>query len=118
MTDIKKKTNAQENKTEINNSDKISGGKNIFIIKNPLITEKSYSQSLSGKYSFLVERNANKSEIKKAIKSIYKVDIIGVNTINIKGKDTRFGAKTTKHGKYKKAIVELKSGQKIDTMPA
>ena len=125
MAILKKKTISQEENKEMQvvkqtkekNSGVVSDGKNIFIIKQPWITEKSYNLSMSGKYAFLVAKTANKSEIKKAIKGLYKVDPISVNMINISGKEKRFGSNKSKSSGYKKAIVTLKEGQKIDIMP-
>ncbi len=104
------KTNPKENKVVIDN-------KNPLIIKQPWITEKSHALSQTGRYVFLVDKSANKPEVKKAIKAIYKVDPINVNIVNIKGKTKRVGSKFGQKSGYKKAIVKLKAGQKIDVMP-
>ena len=90
---------------------------NIFLIKHAAITEKSNYLISQNKYVFAVDLKANKPEIAKAVKSIYKVDPISVNIVNIKGKTKRFGAKTGKLPNIKKAIVTLKKGQKIEIMP-
>ena len=117
MANAKKTIEEKEIKTEAKKAGHISGGKNIFIIKQPWITEKSYNLSLAGKYVFSVAKDATKNEVKKAVKAIYKVDPVSVNMVSIKGKETRFGAKFSKKGGLKKAIVKLKAGQKIDVMP-
>ena len=87
----------------------------VFIIKKPWVTEKSGFGNAEGKYVFLVQDEATKPEIKKAIKAIYKVDIVSVNVVNRPPKQKRFGRglKGAKQG-YRKAIVTLKEGQKID----
>jgi len=85
-----------------------------FIIQKPWITEKSTTANASGKYAFLVKEGASKPEVKKAIHAHYKVDVVSVNMINRPPKNTRFGAKKGVHGGYRKAIVTLKVGQKID----
>ena len=83
-------------------------------IISPNITEKATSLSEFNKIVFKVHKNANKNSIKKNIEKIFKVNIIKVNTINIKGKVKLVrGKKSTKLG-YKKAIVTLKKGQMID----
>ncbi len=105
-----KKSQQKKNKVVIDN-------KNPLIIKQPWITEKSHALSQTGRYVFLVDKSANKPEVKKAIKAIYKVDPINVNIVNIKGKTKRVGAKFGQKSGYKKAIVKLKAGQKIDVMP-
>ena len=87
----------------------------VFIIKKPWVTEKSTRLSADGKYVFIVAPRASKPEIKKAIKDIYKVDAVAVNMVNRPAKTKRFGAAmkgTT--GAYRKAVVTLKEGQKID----
>ena len=80
----------------------------------PAITEKATSLSEYNKVVFKVHKGANKNSIKKSIEKIFKVNVIKINTINLKGK-TKFvrGKKSIKSG-YKKAIVTLKKGQSID----
>lgn len=87
----------------------------IFLIKKPWITEKATALATLNKYVFLVQPHASKPEIKKAVKSIYKVDVVAVNVVNRppKSKRTPSGAKG-KTGDYRKAIVTIKDGQKID----
>jgi large subunit ribosomal protein L23 len=86
-----------------------------FLIKKPWVTEKATDLSAQGKYVFIVARDATKPEIKKSIKAIYKVDATDVNVVNRPAKMKRFGAglKGAQEG-YRKAIVTLKEGQKID----
>ena len=83
-------------------------------IISPNITEKSTSLSDLNKIVFKVDKGANKKSIKKSIEKIFKVNVIKINTINIRGK-TKFvrNRKSFKSG-YKKAIVTLKKGQSID----
>ena len=87
-----------------------------FLIKKPWVTEKSGAMNVAGKYVFIVADGAAKPEIKKAIKEIYKVDVVAVNVVNRPPKSKRFGRglKGSQEG-YRKAIVTLKEGQKIDT---
>lgn len=70
-----------------------------------------------GKYLFLVTKNANKSEIKKVIEGVYKVKVNDVNIINTKPKRRRLGRTLGQKPGYKKAVVTLKSGQKLDILP-
>ena len=80
----------------------------------PNVTEKSTSLSEYNKVVFIVHKGANKNSIKINIEKIFKVNVIKVNTINLKGKTkTVQGKKTIKSG-FKKAIVTLKKGQSID----
>jgi len=86
------------------------------ILISPIITERSMALVKNHKFSFLVAKDANKDEIKKAIKSTFEVDPIGIQTIMQKGKTQRVGAKRVEkqHPSYKKAIITLKPDQKID----
>lgn len=86
----------------------------------PLRTEKSLKLASIGRYVFVVDKQANKTEIKQAVEKTFKVNAIKVQTINIPGKKYRTGKKGLK-GKRpdgKKAIVTVKSGQKIDLFEA
>ena len=78
-----------------------------------LVTEKAAMLG-EGRYVFLVKSSANKSEIKKAVHDTYRVDVVSVNTINIPGKTKRFRTSKSKTAGYKKAVVTLKEGQKIE----
>jgi len=87
------------------------------IIKMPVVSEKSTMLSNKGQYVFVVFKNATKNEIKKAIKILYNVDVIKVNIINIHSKVRRLGRFIGEKSGYKKAIVFLKPGQKIEVLP-
>jgi len=93
---------------------KIEPGK---IIVAPIISEKSTFLEEENKYVFKVFKNANKPEIKKAIESIYNVKVKKVNIINTKSKKRRLGRIEGKKSGYKKAVVKLKEGQKIEVVP-
>ncbi len=85
------------------------------ILKAPIITEQT-TKLIEGfnKYTFKVAKTANKVEIKKAIEEIFSVDVISVNTINMKPKKKRVGKYEGYTQAYKKAVVQLAEGQKID----
>ena len=83
-------------------------------IISPTITEKATSLSEFNKVVFKVRSNASKSIIKKNIEKIFKVNVIKVNTINLKGKTKIVRGKKSNRPGYKKAIVTLKKGQSID----
>lgn len=85
------------------------------IIKTLLRTEKSTLNEPLRKYSFLVHCRANKIEIKKAVEDIYKVKVQDVNTYIGPGKLKRVRYQLGRTPDYKRAIVTLKDGQKIDT---
>ena len=82
-----------------------------MIIK-PLLTEKGYDGIADKKYTFIVAKSANKSQIKDAVEKLFKVDVKSVNTVNCKGKLTRMGRTAGYTPDYKKAIVQLKADSK------
>ncbi|MCB0687735.1 MAG: 50S ribosomal protein L23 [Saprospiraceae bacterium] len=91
--------------------------RNILI--KPIISEKA--EVLSDKlqhYTFMVDRNANKIEIRKAVEQMYNVSVAAVNTLVIPGKTkkrfTRAGVQTGRVAPYKKAIITLSEGETID----
>lgn len=83
------------------------------IIIRPVVTEKSFSLLEDNKYTFIVDKRATKTEIKCAVEDIFKVTVLGVNTINVKGKPKRVGRHAGYKADRKKAVVTLKPGQKI-----
>ena len=80
------------------------------ILLSPVVSEKSYALLDQGKYTFVVDPRSNKSEIKKAVESIFGVKVASVSTLNRSGKTrrTRFG--TGKRKDTKRAIVTLREG--------
>ena len=80
----------------------------------PNITEKSTSLSEFNKVVFKVNKGASKNSIKRSIEKIFKVNVIKINTINLKGKTKLVKNKRAYKPGYKKAIVTLKKGQNID----
>ena len=85
------------------------------IIQAPIITEKTMGLKENfNKYTFKVAKSANKIEIKNAIEEIFKVKVLSVNTINVLPKRARVGQHVGFKPAYKKAIVKLADGNKID----
>lgn len=85
------------------------------IIRHPLMTEKSTMiLEKANAYVFVVDKTATKIEIKRAVERIFDVKVIGVNTILNKGKNKIFRGKSGKRADFKKAIVRLESGNKIE----
>lgn len=86
----------------------------------PVVTEKSYSLAALDKYVFKVAPSANKNQIKQAIKDLFKVDVVSISTVKKASRRVR----SMKTGKYtnlpveKKAIVQIKKGQKIEIFSA
>ena len=85
------------------------------IIQGPIITEKTMAlKENDNKYTFKVLKSANKIEIKNAVEQIFKVKVLSVNTINVLPKRKRVGQHEGFKPAYKKAIVKLAEGNKID----
>ena len=83
-------------------------------IISPNVTEKSTSLSEFNKIVFKVHKGASKMSIKKSIEKLFKVNVVKVNTINLKGKTKIVKGKKSKSPNQKKAIITLKKGQSID----
>ncbi len=84
------------------------------VILAPVVSEKSYSLIDQNAYTFLVHPEANKTEIRKAVEAIWDVRVVGVNTINRKGKVKRFRFVQGRRPGTKRAIVKLAAGDKIE----
>ncbi len=84
------------------------------IIRRPLITEKAQNLTAANKYAFEVDKRANKLQIKEAIEIAFSVNVAAVNTLMMKGKVRRYGRAATKQPDWKKAIVTLVPGDKIE----
>lgn len=82
------------------------------IIRRPVITEKSMNEMADKKYTFVVDINATKTQVKDALEEIFKVKVDKVNTIRMLGKMKRQGRYEGRRPSYKKAIVKLKSDSK------
>jgi len=91
----------------------------MSIIKKPILTEKMMNETEQfNRYGFVVDRRANKIEIKKAIEDLFGVDVLAVRTMNYpperKTRYTKSGVVSGKTNAYKKAIVQIGDGQSID----
>lgn len=85
------------------------------IIKKPLQSEKSVeARNTTNSYYFEVDKKANKIQIKEAIEKLFEVKVSGVRTINRSGKKRRYRNKVYRTSGWKKAIVTLKEGDRID----
>ena len=84
------------------------------IIIRPIISERSYDLMERNTYTFEVARDANKIEIRKAIEEIFNVDVVRVNTLNVKPKPKRVRYQLGYTRRWKKAMVTIKEGQTIE----
>lgn len=82
------------------------------IIIKPIITEESMDNMEFGRYTFKVMKNANKAEIKKAVETVFGVEVAKVNVMNVNGKTKRMGMNSGRTAAWKKAIVTLTEDSK------
>jgi len=92
-------------------------GEAYRILKTPQVTEKATDLTKKNQYVFKVWPGANKVEIKKAIEDLYGVDVLDVKIIKVPRKKRRLGRLSGWRKGYKKAIVKIKEGQKIEVLP-
>ncbi len=85
---------------------------NAILIR-PVITERSMSQTGSGRYTFAVAKSATKRDIADAVADSFKVDVVAVNVIHVPGKTRRLGRRIGRRPDWKKAYVVLKPDQKM-----
>lgn len=86
----------------------------LRVLKQPVISEKSFSMAEDGKYVFIVNIDSTKTEVRQAVEKAFKVHVTSVKTITVKGKRKKFGKILGKRKDYKKAIVTIKSGETIE----
>jgi len=84
------------------------------VLKRPLVTEKSAGLQIEGKYAFEVDSRANKIQIKQAVEKAFKVKVTAVNVMTMPGKEKRVGKRMVMTRSWKKAIISLKPGDKIE----
>lgn len=96
------------------NKNKISDTAPFAILRKPVISEKATLISQFSHYVFIVDSRATKPEIKQAIESLYKVKVLGVNTLPRRGKIKKFKGKPGYVSGMRKAIIRLEAGQLID----
>lgn len=84
------------------------------VLIRPIITERSMADSEEGKYTFVVDRRANKYQIRDAVEGVFGVKVTRVNTMRMLGKRRRMGIHIGRKPSWKKAIVQLAPGQELD----
>ena len=84
------------------------------VLQRPLITEKNSALQAQGKYAFEVAEEANKTQIKQAVEKAFKVTVTGVNVMTVPGKRRRMRGRQVMSPSWKKALVTLKPGDKIE----
>jgi large subunit ribosomal protein L23 len=86
------------------------------VLLRPVITEKTTHLTQLDKYVFEVDIRANKNQVKEAVELAFNVHVREVNTVTVKGKAKRFGRRITKQPDWKKAIVTIAAGEKIEIL--
>ena len=84
------------------------------VVKRPLITEKATLMKEQNRYAFEVAKEANKRQIKDAVEAAFKVNVVKVNVMTVPGKMRRIGRRQVLTPSWKKAVVALEAGQKIE----
>ncbi len=84
------------------------------VLRSPLITEKTTLLQNQGKYAFEVAQEANKQQVREAVEAVFKVEVTAVNMMTVAGKRRRVGRRQVLSPSWKKAIVTLKPGDKIE----
>src|SRR6185369_15438444 len=118
MAILSKKTES-DSKVEKKNSSDVDNGSNLkipSILIQPRVSEKAGKMTELNKYVFLVAKGTNKVEVKKAVEATYKVKVTQVNVVNNQGKERNFGRTKGTTSAFKKAIVTLRQGDKIEGM--
>lgn len=83
------------------------------VLRRPLVTEKNTTLQTKNKYAFEVDHSANKVQIKQAVEKAFNVTVTAVNVLMVPGKERRVGRRVLQTNPWKKAVVTLKSGDKI-----
>ena len=92
-------------------------GEAYRVLKSPHVTEKAADLAKKNQYVFKVFPEVNKIRVKKAIEDLYGVDVMSVKIVNVPSKKRRLGRVSGYRSGYKKAIIKIKEGQKIEIMP-
>lgn len=83
------------------------------VIRRPLVTEKNTLLQSQNKYAFEVDKDSNKVQVKEAVEEAFKVNVTAVNMITVRGRERRVGRRIVAASSWKKAVVTLKAGDKI-----
>ncbi len=84
------------------------------VLRRPLVTEKNTALQAMNKYAFEIADGANKMMIQQAVEKAFKVKVTGINIVTVRGKSKRIGRRMTHTNPWKKAIITLKAGDKIE----
>jgi large subunit ribosomal protein L23 len=92
-----------------------SGAMELYqVLKRPIVTEKSnYLSDVLNRYTFEVDRRATKQLVREAVETIFEVEVVNVNIMNVRGKTRRFGRIQGRTSDWRKAIVTVAEGEEI-----
>ena len=83
------------------------------VLRKPLVTEKNTALQAQGKYAFKVNGDATKAQVKQAVEKAFKVTVVSVNVMRVRGDEKLVGRKKVAAPSWKKAVVTLKAGDRI-----
>ena len=86
------------------------------VLLRPVLSEKAVSEIENGKYAFFVHPDASRTQVKEAVESVFKVDVIKINILNVRGKEKRMGRYVGRTAARRKALVTLAAGQRIQQL--
>ena len=89
---------------------------NYEVLRRPIVSEKSIILQGQSKYTFEVASGVSKHQIKEAVETAFKVDVLGVNVVTVQGSMRKIGKRRIVTSPWKKAVVTLKEGNKIDVV--
>jgi len=105
---------AAPKKAKATKGDVVSNAKLYDVIVRPVMSEKAFAGQALNKVTFAIAPRATKNDVKQAVETLFKVDVVKVNTVNIEGKTKRFRGRPGQRSDLRKAVVTLKEGQSID----
>lgn len=86
------------------------------VIQRPVLSEKAVAAIDAGKYAFFVHPDANRSQIRDAVETVFEVEVVKINLVKVRGKKKRMGRFLGRSADRKKAIVTLAAGQRIQQL--
>jgi large subunit ribosomal protein L23 len=86
------------------------------VILRPVLSEKAVAGVAAGTYSFFVHPKASRTQVKDAVERVFKVEVVNVNILNVRGKEKRLGRFVGRTAERKKALVKLAAGQRIQQL--
>lgn len=86
------------------------------VLLRPVLSEKAVSEIENGKYAFFVHPDASRTQVKDAVERVFKVEVVRVNVLNVRGKEKRLGKYAGRTAARRKALVTLAAGQRIQQL--